>query len=264
MEETMTKTMTKTVLAVIEGGHGTAAVLSAAKALAVNAGASPRALHVLGGDDPGAEEAARLAAVPLEVLDGDPLECIVTAASLPAVAAAVVGTHLALGIATRLDRPLLAVPAAWRLIDGGCFHRVLIPLEGTPAGTGAISDAASDLLGAGVVMVAAHVFAPATAPRFWDQPGHAGMTWGAEFLSRWCDQPDVDLHLRTGDVPGALLDVARCERADLITLGWSRNLGEGRAAVVRSVVSQSDVPVLLVPVRPSAGGTDASRGSAAR
>jgi len=45
------------------------------------------------------------------------------------------------------------------------------------------------------------------------------------------------------------LVAAECD-CDLIALGWSRELGPGRARVVRSTLERSRVPVALIPVRP--------------
>ena len=48
-----------------------------------------------------------------------------------------------------------------------------------------------------------------------------------------------------GDTGAA--EVATAAGADLIALGWSQDLTPDRAAVVREVLTRSEVPVLLLP-----------------
>ncbi|MEO8696923.1 MAG: universal stress protein [Acidimicrobiales bacterium] len=123
----------------------------------------------------------------------------------------------------------------------------LVPLEGTRDSAEAIGAHLETLRRAGVGITVLHVFHSGTAPRFWDQAGHAGQSWGTEFLARWCDQPGTKLRLRSGDVVTAILDVASGESIDVIALGWSRQIAGDRARIVRDVVGRSDLPVLLTP-----------------
>jgi hypothetical protein len=50
-----------------------------------------------------------------------------------------------------------------------------------------------------------------------------------------------------------VLQVADKVEAEMIALGWSQELGDGRAAVVREVLERSAVPVLRVAPRSSTG-----------
>lgn len=98
-------------------------------------------------------------------------------------------------------------------------------------------------------MAAVHVFQRASAPRFWDQTGHAPRSWSTEFLSRWSVEPDADLHLRSGDIAGSILHVAAREHADLIVVAWSQELASGHARVVHELLDRAEIPVLLTPSR---------------
>jgi nucleotide-binding universal stress UspA family protein len=146
-------------------------------------------------------------------------------------------------------KPVLVVPPDARLPTSERFQRVLIPLEGTAPSADAVAEALESLGRAGVAIVVLHVFHPGTAPRFWDQAGHAGQSWGSEFLAHWCDQPGAEVRLRSGEVVNAVLDVAAAESVDIIALGWSQNTAGDRARVVRGIVARSDIPVLLTPTK---------------
>ena len=98
-----------------------------------------------------------------------------------------------------------------------------------------------------------HVFDADTVPRFWDHPAHGHDAWAREFLARNCARPGVRLELRSGAAANLVLDVARQQRADLITLGWSRRLGKGRARTVKQTLAAATVPVMLVPLAPVSG-----------
>jgi hypothetical protein len=44
-----------------------------------------------------------------------------------------------------------------------------------------------------------------------------------------------------------VLEVAAAQGADMIALGWSQDLAADRAAVVREVLTRTDLPVMLLP-----------------
>ena len=72
----------------------------------------------------------------------------------------------------------------------------------------------------------------------------------AGFIHRYCPRGigDVQLETRIGRI-GELVPIVavRCG-CDLIALGWSQQLAQGRAPVVRETLERSQLPVLLVPV----------------
>jgi nucleotide-binding universal stress UspA family protein len=151
----------------------------------------------------------------------------------------------------------LVVPPDVTVADGARpILRALIPLEGSQESTDAVAASLRDLAAAGVELVGVHVFDATTVPRFWDRPGHTEQTWGAEFLSRWCTEPGVHLHLRRGSPPTTIVDIAGREQVDLIALGWAQDLGPGHAEVVRAVLTHAPTPVLLVPVHPTRDRTE--------
>ena len=217
----------------------------------------------------------------LHVRDRDPIAGIVEAGSAPGVALVVIGArrsddehrllgHVALAVVAQLERPVLVVPpapvppAGVGSAERRRVQRVLVPLEGSIESSAPVADALEAFHAAGVELVLLHVFDVDTVPRFWDQSSHADESYAAEFASRWCDQPAADLHLRRGAAPEVVVEVARAEEVDLVALAWTRDLGPGRAAVVRAALAGAEVPVLLVPVPaaltdpdrsgPSAGG----------
>lgn len=141
------------------------------------------------------------------------------------------------------------------LVPDGTAHprstigRVLIPLDGSPEAADAVASAVTLLADSGVDLVALHVFDTAHVPRFWDQTAHAGGAWCEEFLSRHLPSGSPRLELRAGSAGQRVLDVAGTEDVDLIVMGWSQRLEPGRARTVRQAVTESEVPVLLCPVR---------------
>lgn len=248
-----------TVLAAIDGGARSASVLAAAQALAAVVGAVPLAIHVDEGDAAAADAVARSAGVPLQVETGEPVARIVRAASSEGVCAVALGVrgglrqppedgHVALEVVLASDRAVLAVPEGARLPGDGRFHRVLVPLEGTTETSRTVGATVRDLSAGGAGIVVAHVHAPSSTPPYRDQVGHADQAWASEFLCRWCDEPGAEAHVRAGDAPDALVDVARSASVDLIVLGWGKHVDAGRAQVVRALLAEAKVPVLLVPI----------------
>lgn len=151
-------------------------------------------------------------------------------------------------------KPVILVPAAVRGRQPR-LHRMLLPLDGTPQAAAAVADSIDRFARAGVDLVALHVFDADTVPRFWDHPAHGHHAWTQEFLARNCARPGVRLELRSGAAGDHILEVAVRERADLIALGWSQRLDEGRAHTVRQAIAAALVPVMLVPVASAPPGT---------
>jgi nucleotide-binding universal stress UspA family protein len=254
-----------TVLAAIDDSTAAAPVLAVGQAMAALLGTALVAVHVREGDKRTAVDVAEQVNVPVRVVDGLPVEAIAEAAADTSVRMVVVGArgqpagprpagHVAVALAERIDKPVLVVPPDITAAQGPRpIRRALIPLEGSAESTEAIAASLRDLAAAGVELVGVHVFDTTTVPRFWDRPGHTEQAWGAEFLSRWCTEPGVDLHLRRGSPPTTIVDIAGREQVDLIALGWAQDLGPGHADVVRAVLTHAPTPVLLVPVRPARG-----------
>lgn len=247
------------VLAAIDDSPMAALVLRAAQDLAASLGGAVRALHVSNGDDRAAQEVAGWAHQPLEIHQGDVEQAIVGTAREVDAAVVVIGSralaggkrpggHVAMAVITVLDRPVLVVPPDARLPESGRFERILWPLEGTTESSRAMANTIPMFIVPQLDPLAVHVLVPSAPIRFWDQRGHAGESWRAEFRHRWCPGPAVDLHVRTGEIATEVLDLATREHADLIALTWARDLSPGRAVVVREVMNHASIPVLLLPI----------------
>lgn len=246
------------ILAAIDDSAAAFPVLRAATAMALTLGAEAQALHIREGRSETATAAAQHAGISIDVIDGDPVDRIVELSSDTAVSMVVVGArrqragprpsgHVAFAVMAQVRKPVLVVPPDARLPEADRFDRVLMPLEGTAHSADAVAAELQALSRSGVGITVLHVFHPGTVPRFWDQASHAGQSWGTEFLAHWCDEPGTELHLRSGDVVAAVLDVASSESIDVIVLGWSQNTSGDRARVVREIVGRSEIPVLLAP-----------------
>jgi nucleotide-binding universal stress UspA family protein len=129
------------------------------------------------------------------------------------------------------------------------LDRILVPLDGSAATDEALAATVRLACRASLDVVALHVHEYADLPLFTDQPQHEADAWAREFLRRHCPRPDlVSLVSRVGAPGEHVLRVAEAAGADMVALGWSCRLGEGRAAVVRDVLAGTSIPVLLVPV----------------
>ncbi|HUP73448.1 MAG TPA: universal stress protein [Acidimicrobiales bacterium] len=246
------------ILAAIDDSAAAFPVLRAAKAMARTLGADTQAVHIREGISETATASARHAGISIDVINGDPVDRIVELSSDTAVSMVVVGArrqrsgprpsgHVAFAVMARVAKPVLVVPPDARLPTTDRFDRVLMPLEGTAPSAGAVAAELQALHRAGAGITVLHVFQPGTAPRFWDQTGHAGQSWGTEFLAQWCDERGTELRLRSGEVVAAVLDVATSESIDVIVLGWSQSTSSDRARVVREIIGRSEIPVLLAP-----------------
>ncbi|MEU3166379.1 universal stress protein [Streptosporangium sp. NPDC006930] len=128
------------------------------------------------------------------------------------------------------------------------ISRVLLPLDGSFEAAAAVIETARLFTRTGVDLVVLHVFDEVTVPRFWDQAVHARQAWEQEFLARHCACPGVRMELRSGVAGEQVVSVAAAEHVDLIALGWSQHLDEGRARTVHETLAGARVPVMLIPV----------------
>jgi hypothetical protein len=99
-----------------------------------------------------------------------------------------------------------------------------------------------------VEIVLVHVLDAANLPAFGDQLAHEVRIWSDAFIARNAPSArNARLELRVGE-PAAGIEEALAEsHADLVALGWSRELTEGRAAVVSELLVAACVPILLTP-----------------
>jgi nucleotide-binding universal stress UspA family protein len=250
--------MNQTVIGFIEADPSALPVIAMAGLLADVLSASVEAVHV--GDESGIEvrDIARTAGVPIRVIPGDPIEQIVAEMSSGVVQAGAMGArgqpggprpagHTALNVITRVDQPIAVVPPQAKVPTESDMDRILIPLDGTPSSAEAVDRLCEAFAQSGVEIVVLHVFDESTTPRFWDQPHYAAEAFGDEFLARFMRHPGARVSLRSGAPREGVLDAASRESVDVIALGWSQSLVAGHAEVVRHVLSESPVPVLLIP-----------------
>lgn len=226
-----------------------------------------RVTAVLGGDNDRAVRAAAAGfgeVLGLQVVwfdptergeDGEARESVVEALRDDEVELGVLGAGMPPGgcwsVIPRVGGPLLVVPGR-ASPEAGRPRRVLAPLDGVAETAAGIAAMARRLVSGGAEVAAVHVFGPATVPAFWDQAAHSHRSWTAEFLRR--NLPVArDLGLRRGDPATEVLAEVSAGGADALLLGWSQDLGGGRARIVREALASGTVPVLLV--RAHARGT---------
>jgi nucleotide-binding universal stress UspA family protein len=228
----------KHVLAVVDDAAGATAVIDIAEAVAEVLHTDVQEIHLA--VDSGAQEAAAGVLRELERM-GTLLGVLADDASPRAMSWWVVRRSTKPVV---LLPPLLKTPVAPHKV----ISRVLLPLDGSFEAAAAITETAELFTRTGVDLVVLHVFDEATVPRFWDQAAHAQQAWEEEFLARHCAYPGVRMELRRGFAGDQVVNVAAAEQVDLIALGWSQHIDEGRARTVRETVAGANVPVMLIPV----------------
>ncbi|MFP3913707.1 MAG: universal stress protein [Actinomycetota bacterium] len=247
--------MTERVDAFVEDSPEAAEVLQMALSLADVFSVEAEALHVGRRN----ERLARLAEsenVLLRTVAGDPTQQIIAEMDSPGVVMGVLGCrqpagprpggHVALQVIARVARVLAVVPPGARLPSPGEIRRILVPLDGSRESALAVRELCDVFARSNIDVVVVHVFDRETVPSFWDQPHYAAEAWGEEFRAQFLESASI--RLRTGEPYDRILAVASEEAVDAIALGWSQRLDPGRARVVRHMLSESPVPVLLVPV----------------
>jgi len=163
-------------------------------------------------------------------------------------------------LAPELSTPVVLLPPGVR-DPGRAVRRALVPLDGSRATTNQVADLVTRLETHGVTVRLLHVFDDTTVPGFWDQAGHAGRLWEAEFRERH-GVSDRDLVLLRGSGPRQIVGEADRWGADLVVLGWKGRLAGDSAAVVRRAVLRGRAPVMLV--NPVAAGPTEDKGPKAR
>jgi hypothetical protein len=237
------------VLGAIDHTPAARPVLATTVAVARVLNAVPHAIHARGeGPADGAaaaEQEARSYGIPLTVVDTAPVTAIVEAAEDPEVALVVLALH---GQPSQHPAghtaPLLVVHPEERVRHDP--KSVLFPLDGTRGVSTAVRSMISWAIGAGIEVVAIHVFDPRTVPRFLDAAEDLDI-WADEFLARHCAELGVRLEVRIGDPARATLDLAAKEDVDVIALGWRQDLTPEHARVVRTMLTEARRPVALIP-----------------
>jgi nucleotide-binding universal stress UspA family protein len=260
------------LIAAVDESAAARPVLAAAAEIAPLFGDVLSAVHVCDGT-PGrtVTELCNSLDVPLHVRHGDPVIEIRSAAAgddvrgvvlgsrgLPAAARAIGST--ALELIQQLAKPVVVVPPT-AVVQTGRLHRLLIPLDGTGETASAVHVLLRRLVpDATLDVVALHVFEADDIPAFSDQPGHETEAWTQEFLQRWLPgHGDVTLETRVGRAADTVRTVVHEVDADIVALGWKQDLSPGRASIVTTLLTASDVPVVLLPVGVKAPALSAQR-----
>lgn len=246
------------VLGAIDDSPCGPAVLGAVRALAELFDATPIALHVREDGSDRVVRAAKDAGVELRILAGSVIETIIAVAEQPDMLAVVLGArgthigarpvgHTALQVITSVEKPVVVVPPE-RAPDAA-IARLLLPLDGTESSSQATAATALLAHSRGLRIHVLHVHHPEAMPAFEDQLHYAVPVWEREFAARFVGIPSADVEIirRVGVAAEQVGAVAAEVQADLIVLGWRRNLSPGRAQVVRETLAHSRVPVMLVP-----------------
>lgn len=183
------------------------------------------------------------------VAEPDHIDRVVAALEGDDVDVGVIGVDTPAGgcwdVLPRVTRPVLVVPEHAAPAPGS-LARVLVPLDGRAETAASVTGMADRLRAGGAEVLAVHVFVPTTVPAFWDQAAHSHESWTAEFLRRNLPAA-AGLGLRRGRPVDEVLAQCGESGVDLLLLGWSQDLSEGHAQVVRSALTAGAVPVLLVP-----------------
>jgi nucleotide-binding universal stress UspA family protein len=143
----------------------------------------------------------------------------------------------ALAVVTSLRAPVVVVPPEAAVASR--LSRVLVPLERRTSSSLAPRSTVELASGAQVDVIAL------------DMDGvNEDETWMREVLARYCPWGigDVRVERRTGSREEIVPTVAEESKADVVVLGWARQLSDSRAPVVRAVLERSRIPVMLIPV----------------
>lgn len=243
------------VVAAIDSTPAAQLVVQVARTTADVLGAFVTAVHVREpGDSSG--HATWSVGVPVQLVEGDPVEAIVATFADPEVIG-VIGARdrrddprpaggVAAEVIARVTNPIVVVGPATRPPRHGRLARVLLPLDGTAGSATAVEPVAAMLGRAGVDVVVQHVFDRRTVPPFWDQGHHETECWSREFKARWCGEPVTNVTWTGGVAAEEIVASGAAEDVDLIVLSWAQNASPGHAAIVKSVLANAQVPVLLV------------------
>ena len=271
-----------TLLIAVADPHADEELVASARSLAKAAGWVPRVVHVreAGGAELGSADLADLEVVDLEGEAAATLAGLAAKAELQAIA---VGLHplpvgkgkpkAKAGDASRLGHvaeamlsaglaPLLLVRPGMRPLTE--LRRLVVPLEGSPSGSVAMTRADDAFCRRGREIVMLHVVTTTTpgesgslpAPRIVDQEHYEWSAWQEEFTMRFSQCPEGGRHrvaVRVGTPAPSIAEEARADGAELIVLSWNGSFADGHGAVVRELLETAPCPLLIIPQGPEGG-----------
>lgn len=247
------------VLAAIDATTASPGVLRVAKELGRVLGAEVEAVHVVdGGRTREAQGHARDADLTLRSIPGPVASALVSEALNDDVEAVVVGLrravgtprpfgHVALHVIDHADAIVVGVPPHTPVLYE--LQSVLVPIQGRPAeGLEHVVAVARD---ARLDLVILHVHDESSIPAFEDRPHYDLEAWADEFLARWVPgaHHDAVMEVRVGAPEDEVMRVCRERAADMIAMGWERELRDERWRMVHATLERSSVPVALLPAR---------------
>jgi nucleotide-binding universal stress UspA family protein len=144
------------------------------------------------------------------------------------------------------------------------LNTVLLPHDGTPTTSGAISPAADLARRADAELLVLHVAAQGvgrptepgtlTAPRYVDQSQHEWSDWSQEFLARLTALGQCPQALRLRVVLGAgepgaeIVHALERRECSLVVMGWHGQLEGEHGSTLKAVIGMARCPVLVVRV----------------
>jgi nucleotide-binding universal stress UspA family protein len=273
------------VLLALDGSPAAATALPLGRTVADQLGATVEVLHVAGQDqlDPGVWQRLHGELRLEEVVQvrshaGEPAMAILQAARRPGVDLLVMTTHgrviepgrslgrVAQAVVARTTGPILLLrPESGGTADAPVapLHRLLLPLDGTPATSTALRPAIelACRLGASIdVLYVASAEKPLvrepgsiSAPRYVDQPQHEWPAWADRVISHLSTclggRPpglSIQVFLVAGHIAEEIARFATEHHSDAIVLVRRSHMEVGRARVLRTVLDRTPCPVLLV------------------
>ncbi len=148
----------------------------------------------------------------------------------------------------RCRRPVVVVPRRPILRT---IHRILLPLDGSEACSAPVRTLLSDYVDESSVSIL-HVFTTQTAPRMLDRPEYDLPEWGRTFVDRLLSGTSACFEWKTGDPCTAISAACDGHHGDIVALAWSQSATRSRSQVVRAVIERSRLPIMLLPVAPTA------------
>jgi len=257
-----------TLLIAVADPRADAELVSSARNLAQAAGWTARLVHVR---EPGGAELGSADLDDLEIVDleGEASAAIAGLAAKADLQAVALGLRSALS--ARAERglgrvaealldaavaPLLLVRPGMRPLAG--LRRLVVPLEGSPSASVAMTRADDAFCARGREIVMLHVVTTTTpgesgslpAPRIVDQEHYEWSAWQEEFTMRFSQCPEGGRHrvaVRVGEPALAIVEEARADGAELIVLSWNGSFADGHGAVVRELLETAPCPLLIIP-----------------
>jgi len=257
-----------TLLIAVSDVHADDELVAAARALAAAAGWDARALHVR---EPGVPEpgSADLEGLELTAIDGDPVAAITGLVAGAPVDALAFGLrcsagpargpgmgHVAEALLDGAVAPVLLVRPGMRPLT--TLRRLIVPLEGSPSTSAAMTAADNALCARGREIVMLHVVTGSIptetgslpAPRIMDQQHYEWAAWQEEFTMRFSQCPEGGRHrvtVRVGDPARVIAEEAQSGGAELIVLSWNGSFASGHGAVIKELLDTAPCPLLIVP-----------------